>query len=225
MRRARQSHQKLERREAILSVALATLESTPFPDITMAQMAEQAGLVKGTLYLFFSTKEELFLEVLRDQFHGWFWDLETGIKALPNRNRIEAAARLFAEVTVSRHSFRVLIGILHGVLEHNLPETTARSFKREQLGRIAAMGGLLERTLPFLHKGQGIRLLQQIQALIIGLQALAEPSEMLRKVMTQPDLAPLRLDLAQELQEGIEALMIGFREGNRRRIRGTPEPE
>lgn len=215
MKRARQIHQKLERREAILAAAMGTLQDTPFQEITMTQVAEQAGLVKGTLYLYFGTKEELFLEVLRDQFHGWFWDLEAGLDLLPRKGRLEAAARLITETTASRPILRILLGVLHGILEHNLPEETALAFQREWSSRTSAMGGLLERTLPFLGRGQGIHLLLQEYALIIGLQAMTEPTAMNRRLQEHPDLALLRLEFAPECLRGTRALLSEFKAGNR----------
>ena len=215
MKRARQPHQKQERRQAILAMALGTLQDTPFQDITMTQVAERAGLVKGTLYLYFATKEELFLDVLRDQFHGWCWDLESGLEDLPRTGRLEATARLITDTTTSRPSFRVLIGVLHSSLEHNLPEETALAFKREWQSRTAAMGALLERTLPFLAEGQGDRLLLQIHALAIGLQSMAEPTVRVGKSPEHPDPAPSRLDFAQEYLRGIRALLTGIKAENR----------
>ena len=224
MLRARQNHQKLERREAILSAALETLADTPFQDITMAHVAARAGLVKGTLYLYFVTREELFLEVLRDQFHGWFWDLETGLEALPARRRLEATARMIARATSSRPAFRILLGALHGILENNLPEPTALAFHRELMSRGLAMGTLLERALPFLHEGQGIHLLLHVQALIIGWQTVAGPTSGVRRIQQKPDLDPLRPDFAHGLQRGMEVLMIGLREENRRQRMVTAPP-
>jgi AcrR family transcriptional regulator len=66
MKRARQEHQKLERREAILAAGLALLDELPFQEITMTRIAGRAGVVKGTLYLYFATREELFLELSSD---------------------------------------------------------------------------------------------------------------------------------------------------------------
>ena len=216
MKRARHIHQKVERRKNILATALGLLEELPFQDITMTQVAERTGLVKGTLYLYFATKEELFLELLRDQFHGWFWDLEAGLESLPRRGRLEAAARLLADTTAARHTFRRLLGILHGVLEQNLPEESALAFRRELLARSLAMGALLERHLAFLAPGQGFRLLLQSQALTIGLQAMTEPSDTLRQVLDHPDLAPLKLDFGQAFLEGILDSMIGLKTENKR---------
>lgn len=47
-------------------------------------------------------------------------------------------------------------------------------------------------------------------------EAMAEPTAEVSRILGHSDLAPLRLDFTQELQGSLEALMIGFREENRR---------
>jgi len=43
-----------------------------FFEITMNQIAEGLGLAKGTIYLYFPTKEDLFLELLIEDMRTWF---------------------------------------------------------------------------------------------------------------------------------------------------------
>ena len=62
-KRARTANQKLDRREAILVAAVDALRDPGFDAITMNGLAQRAGLAKGTLYLYFQTKEEVFLAV------------------------------------------------------------------------------------------------------------------------------------------------------------------
>jgi len=216
MRRARHLHQKVERRKAILATALELLQELPYPHITMSLVAERADLVKGTLYLYFSTKEELFLELLRGQFHGWFWDLEAGLENLPRRGRLEAAARLFADAAASRPAFLQLLGVLHGLLEQNLPEASALSFQREWADRSLSVGRHLERELPFLAPGRGLPLLMQAHALIIGLQAMTGPSVLARPLLEPPGSPPGMQDFRQAFLQGIRACLAGHKAEHRR---------
>lgn len=203
MKRARQNHQKEERREAILSFAKAELETSAYVDVTMSKVAARTGLVKGTLYLYFTTKEELFLELLRDELHGWFWDLETGLDDLPQRGRVEAAGRLFARSLSQRRSLRGLLALLHAHLLTNLPDATRSAFRSEWHARTAYMGTLLERALPFLPAGQGLRALRAILALVVGLQSLGDPLE------TEAD------PFQDRFREAVTALLRGIRKGHR----------
>ncbi len=49
----------------------------------MAELAARAGLAKGTLYLYYRTKEEVFLAVALDQLGGWLDALDAVLE--PNR--------------------------------------------------------------------------------------------------------------------------------------------
>jgi AcrR family transcriptional regulator len=64
--RARQESQKLARRRDILAIAGDMIAGMPFQAIAMAEVAERAGLAKGTLYLYFPSKESLFLALLEE---------------------------------------------------------------------------------------------------------------------------------------------------------------
>ncbi len=205
MKRARQQHQKQERRETILAFARKELETSTFPDITMSQIAARAGLVKGTLYLYFATKEELFLELLRQELHAWFWDLETALDELPKRGRLEASGRLLARTATARPNLRQLLALLHAHLLANVPESTILAFRNEWNGRIASMGLVFERSLPFLRPGHGAQLVRRVIALIIGLQSLGEPLQGQGPEQAAPAFG-------REFQMTITALMRGLRE-------------
>ena len=53
------------RREQLLDVAIASFGSRPYDEVTIADVARRAGVSKGLVFKYFSTKRELFREVLR----------------------------------------------------------------------------------------------------------------------------------------------------------------
>lgn len=78
-RRARQKNKsertdsgskKFERRESIMKVATNLFYDKSFHDVTMDEIAEEVGVAKGTLYLYFSSKEKLYLEILESSFEA-----------------------------------------------------------------------------------------------------------------------------------------------------------
>lgn len=56
------------RREAILVASRAILEEKDYHEIRMDDVARRAGVAKGTLYLYFPTKERLFGALAHDMF-------------------------------------------------------------------------------------------------------------------------------------------------------------
>jgi AcrR family transcriptional regulator len=61
--RARSGADKLERRMQILETTLQLWGHTDYAKLTMSQVAAALNLAKGTLYLYFPSKEELFLAI------------------------------------------------------------------------------------------------------------------------------------------------------------------
>ncbi len=64
----RQPH---ERPSQILDAALDVFAEKGFHEARMDEIAEHAGITKGTIYLYFESKEELFLAMARTGFAEW----------------------------------------------------------------------------------------------------------------------------------------------------------
>lgn len=62
---------------AILDASYGLFGSTGFYETKMSQVAERAGIAKGTIYLYFKNKEELFLAVTQRDCEGFLAGRET----------------------------------------------------------------------------------------------------------------------------------------------------
>ena len=60
----RQAKEREMRKEQILESALNVFKSTGLDGTTMDEIAKQADFGKATLYYYFSSKEEIFIELL-----------------------------------------------------------------------------------------------------------------------------------------------------------------
>ena len=69
--RARSDDAKRARRQSILSTADQLLRHEGFDAFTMNKLAAATDLAKGTLYLYFATREELVLALYTDLHVGW----------------------------------------------------------------------------------------------------------------------------------------------------------
>lgn len=74
---------KEARPREILAAALSVFSERGFAAARLDDVAERAGIAKGTIYLYFSTKEELFEAVVRDAFSPVL-ERMTGAMALPD---------------------------------------------------------------------------------------------------------------------------------------------
>ncbi len=209
-RRARSDEAKQARRSAILEAAFGLWTRSTFDEFTMSAVGRRARLAKGTLYLYFPTKEALLLELLELRLGRWLSELETSLKDGSSPRDPDGASRLIASTLLADEELVRLLMILGTILEHNVPEQRIREFKSWLHGRLAQTATILERRLPFLPVRGGLRLLLHLQALVCGLGQLARPAPIVARVLASPGFEAFRLDFEAELRRALAALMRGF---------------
>jgi AcrR family transcriptional regulator len=211
MRRARSDEDKQERRQGILDVAMAAYEENPsFAAFTMSALAERCGLAKGTLYLYFRTKEEVFLALIDARFVEWFDEIDAGLDEDGGAWTGERAVEVLMRTTRRHTTLARLLSILGSVVEQNVPFEAALAFKQRTYARAAATGLRLERRLPFLAPGAGTWLLVWLHGLVIGFWQLHEPSETIRRIMQRPEMEMGRLDFDRDLGALLRTLLRGM---------------
>lgn len=206
--RARQPEHKEERRLAIVAAGRALLADASLAEVTMAAVAERAGLAKGTLFLYFPTKEALCLAVLSDELARWLDALDAELDR-PGRFTPQRLVRAVVASVAERALLVRLLAVLSTVVERNVDLDTVVAFKTALLGRLAASGAVLERRLG-LEPGEGLRLLLRMNAVVVGLYQATDLSPVVREALARPELAPLRVDFAAELPVLLAALLRGL---------------
>jgi AcrR family transcriptional regulator len=103
---ARWRRRKTARPAEILSAALASFAERGFAATRLDDVAARAGVTKGTLYLYFRNKEELFKAVVRQELLPAIERAEAMIRdsVAPSMVLVEQLAELFARVISSRLS-------------------------------------------------------------------------------------------------------------------------
>jgi AcrR family transcriptional regulator len=208
MKRARRAEDKAARRSAILETARAMFEESRFESIKMSDVAERSGLAKGTVFLYFPTKEALFLDLVEEDMGEWIAAL---VEELEAGGRWSAArvARAFARTLLEREAFTRLLPLIDNVLETNVAVERIADFKRTLLQRMARVALLLEKRLDALAPGDGAPLLIRIYALVVGLRQLTDPCASAVRAMEDPSLSPLVIEFEAHLEEALIALVAG----------------
>jgi AcrR family transcriptional regulator len=205
--------EKMERRQQILQTTAALFETASFDKLSMLEIARVSGVAKGTVYLYFQSKEELFLALLDEAFGVWFNDLQHSLSTLSEGDpfkRINGFASLLTN-SLQRHTLLLrLLPILHTVLEHNIPYLAALEFKQHLRTRLLETGSQIEARFTFLRSGQGAELLLHAYAALIGLQSMAQPSEVVIRVLNEPEMGILVVDENTALQQIMRRLITGL---------------
>ena len=210
--------EKTERRQQILHSAAALFKAATYDQVSMLEVARYSGVAKGTVYLYFQTKEELFLALIDEAFDHWFTELQQRLTVLPKGDRASRIAALAVTVTDSLQQHPLLLRllpILHPILEQNIPYPAAREFKQHLRAHLLYTGQRIEDCFAFLRAGQGAELLLSAYAELIGLQSMAESSEVVGQVLQLPEMAILVIDADTALRRLLSRLLMGLYLENR----------
>ncbi|MGD1954231.1 MAG: TetR/AcrR family transcriptional regulator [Sphingomonadales bacterium] len=71
MKRARSDAQKDVRRRGILNAALELYEDVGLDQVRVDAIAKRAGIAKGTVYLYYKSREGIFIDIYEEAFADW----------------------------------------------------------------------------------------------------------------------------------------------------------
>lgn len=211
--RARSDAAKQARAQQIVDVARELQAERSFAELTMADVARRAGLAKGTVFLYFATKEALGLALIQSLLDEWFHHMAASLDALPAPSDPRTIARLIAGSVEQRPELARMLALLGTLVEHNIAPQTALAFKRWLLARLEELGSRLERVLAFLAPGEGARAVLLVNALVVGLQQMADPAPAVREALRRPELERLTIELRTELENALTAYFRGLEAG------------
>ena len=211
--RARSDSQKLQRRQAIIDAAWDLYRTTGYDALTIAQVAELVGVAKGTIYLYFATKESLFLAIQQQQLAEWFDTLDAALSTTPRPSSARVVAALISESVVAQPEFTRLLAILHPIIEQNVEYAQAKAFKLFLRDRLGMSGHLIAQQLTPLTAERGAQVLLWAYALVIGMTHLSTPAPALAALVREPELAALQVDFAPAFAAALEAMLVGLGAG------------
>lgn len=135
--RARTDEQKLFRRQAILDAADQHFRDVGFEGFSMSRLAKQAEVAKGTLYLYFATREEMLLALCITRLRAWAEAVKTlAVHGMSDKD----FATMIYETALADETMMPLLIRLDLVIEHNVAIDKLVESKREmrvELERLA----------------------------------------------------------------------------------------
>src|ERR687890_1121140 len=114
--RARRPEQKHQRREAILAAARDLAVDSGVRNVSLGAVADAVGLAKSNISRYFGTREEIYLELLAEEWQDYAAAVTAG---LANARDAQAAIGVVAETIVERTLFCDLLSHLPTSLELN----------------------------------------------------------------------------------------------------------
>ena len=188
--RARSTEQKALRRHAVLAAAETYFHEVGYEAFSMAQLAKKTGVAKGTLYLYFQTREELFLTLYEQSLIRWS---QVFINDLSKPMKTNAYCQKLFSTASEDGTFLPLLIRLEHVIEHNVAIPRLINSKQVFITQVEALAEVTSISLT-LSKAQAIEVVKTMGVLLIG--------------ATQGDQGP-SLD-HEELPEDVQNLIVSF---------------
>ena len=206
--RAIASEDKERRRQAILDAAEKLFLRHPARMASVSEVAEAAGLAKGTVYLYFPSKEEMLLALHERHVAHFFAALGAKIGE-PGPLGFDDIFPVTLEHLIRLPGYLELTSRCFGLMDREIPRDTALAFKARVAATLQGAGVHLERHFG-LDKGDGVTLLLHSYGLIVGLWQLLHPNVRLGRAMRRPELRVLDRDYEREIEKALRALWGGW---------------
>lgn len=208
-KRVRNEQHRKAKSDAIVRAARSVVQREGYAGASVQEIAELAGVAKGTVFLYFSSKETLGLAVLRQVLSEWWADVDSRLKRLERPGSPSTVAAAVRRSLDGRDELFSWLGMLSVVLEANAdPESVVR-FRQELVDGARVLGLEMEAVLPFLKRGEGLEVSLTLHAMMIGIHQVT--AGRMSGGMGAPELAPFRVDAAGAVGRTLRVQLEGAR--------------
>ena len=204
--RARQPEQITLRREQLLAAAAELFDAEGPSGAGLNAIAARAGFTKSNVYRYFESREQVLLELFRDEFVKLVDAMEAAIGAQPS-NDVPALAAAISTTFLAHPRCCALIAILTSTLEQNVSEDTIATTKLHMNAQTARIIAALAARLPGATPADCGWAIAMTGTLLVGMWPNANPPPAARAVLARPEFIHLRMDLSRDLKRAAQALL------------------
>lgn len=203
-KRARGAKEKEIRRQSILTSAVKLYQQNPAALPTTSMIGKDAGVAKGTLYLYFRSKEEIFLALLEELHLKWLqtfrrtgsFDESIMLTLIDNSIGFMEENPLFMQLATMSTS----------VIEQNVDNKILLTHKNALATAIKESAHSLSQLVDSLSEEDAASLIVRTYAMLLGLWQLSHPSDKINKVLMSPSLQLLKPDFATTARDSLQQL-------------------
>ena len=168
--RARLEIEKLERKNEILLSAekLFLKKNKDITKISVESIVKESNLSKGTFYLYFKTKEEVYLDLLEKLFEEWFDSIKKAFRALNRNPDVNKIVFALIDYVLTHEYFINLISISNIIIERNISDKRLFDYKLKIQKMVFELSEIIEARITSIELGQGAILLMRSYAILLG---------------------------------------------------------
>ena len=208
--RARTDEKKSVRRDAIYAAAFRLFKRDGYDKVSLNRIAAEAGFTKSNVYRYFSSREEIYLNIFSDLFEGWVDDCLKRLQKLKQDTPLEKFAKTWIASLKPHAEYLDLTPLLFTALERNSSFEQLLAFKTVARDRLYEVAVAICRVYPALSIQDGFKYLSISFAVTINYWTGSTENDVLKKIYSLPDYEAMRLDFERDLTSAIVIILRGL---------------
>lgn len=213
MKRAMTDSAKAERAKQILNAAVELYKTSTFDKIKMIDIAKEAGVSKGTLFNYYSSKESIFMEILFLEYEKRFRSLAEHLQPYGKMSVNDFKAFILSELEPQLDTESVymrLNAIKNTILEKNIDIELAVKDKVEMYEAGLQLGQAIADRFDLMTSEQVIEFFIAQNAIVLGFMQQASLPKALEDGMEQHQLRGFQIDFKAHVLTMMECYMDGY---------------
>ena len=172
------------RKEEIIKACAALYETKGFKEITIKEIGAATTLSRTGIYLYFETKEEIFLALLAKEYDAWSAEMRSVMRKEKELNREQVADVLSRTLTDHPRLLR-LLSMNHFEMEANSRPERLTEFKRSYGASLATVDDLVKTYIPDMDEAARQRFLYAFFPFIYGIYPYTSVTEKQKEAMKE----------------------------------------
>lgn len=207
-KRARNPKAKEIRKQSILDAATTLFKNDPSNLPTTSQISKHCDISKGALYLYFKTKEEIFLAIVEEHLLEWLdiFDIQPLLQSrqtLDDKLLITIIEKSCTHIS-SNPTFMQLASMSSSVIEPNVDNKMLLEHKNRIGNKITKISQDIADNLKPVTSGQASALILRSYAMLLGLWQVCSPESLVRAKATS--LSPLTPEFDSTAREMVKQM-------------------
>ncbi len=207
--RARTPEQQDKRREEILQAAYTLFRDMDFETISLNSIAREANLSKTSVYLYFKTREEIFIHIYMESFREWISNSVKAIEKLSVPSSAHEIANAWVNATWYDDRMCSLAPLVNASIERNVSDDLLADIVWMKIKESLKLQSALRRFIPAFSDRDAYELL--LFTLNLFSQFIAnERNQNLLRVLKGEVFSAMDIHIRELLVNGVARLISSY---------------
>jgi AcrR family transcriptional regulator len=208
-KRAISEKDKKKRKDKILKTAWNLFKKADGQLPTVSVIAQKSGLSKGAFYLYFKTKEEIFLQLYLLKLQEWHESVADQLGRYSGNISEVEFSEIITDYVINNPLLLKMGSLVRGVFEENTDEKIIVETKMQIARLLERCGQVTCQNFSGVTLNQAIQIHMRIYALIFGLWQITSSPKHIRKILKKEQIHAFEPDFHDIVVESVATFLKG----------------